>query len=170
MAVAGGKGNGGVAIQATVATKIWISEERPQSLKALAQGPPPAVWALLAAVGHGISRQGAGAFNPRKSFLHCELRELRGQELARRYGEPRSDSVREQRIHGPACALTRRHPFCHRDIFLSHLPSEAILQQLLDGPDDFFAVFIGAIEGVHDKDSKEAQPLPAVARELYLIL
>eukprot|EP00439_Symbiodinium_sp_Y106_P085112 s109_g27.t1 len=33
----------------------------------------------------------------------------------------------------------------------------AILQQLLDGPDDFFAVFIGAIEGVHDKDSKEVE-------------
>ncbi|CAE7427545.1 pgi [Symbiodinium sp. CCMP2592] len=33
----------------------------------------------------------------------------------------------------------------------------AILQQLLDGPDDFFAVFIAAIEGVHDNDSKEVE-------------
>ncbi|CAE7332214.1 pgi [Symbiodinium necroappetens] len=33
----------------------------------------------------------------------------------------------------------------------------AILQQLLDGPDDFFVVFIAIMEGVHDKDSKEVE-------------
>lgn len=33
----------------------------------------------------------------------------------------------------------------------------AILQQLLDGPDDFFVVFIAVMEGVHDKDSKEVE-------------
>ncbi|CAE7570303.1 pgi [Symbiodinium natans] len=33
----------------------------------------------------------------------------------------------------------------------------ALLQQLLDGPDDYFAVFVAALEGAHDKESKEVE-------------